>query len=226
MGTSIIVVKRLFFVVVFCLLVVGLSGQKYSVESLIQENGGVGWYGEEWDVGIVCLRPDSLFRGRQLSKEELRASRDVFFYGRGDTLYLLYDAADSLQRLSDKQCEWKLRPLTQEERDREREKRIERQVFPEIDRMSVPDSVKIFLDFKPETVLVVDSLFLRQKKPATRAEWAAFVKRETRRRIMEFARTGNLRWDFGLGYLFWDYFDEVFLLVPQDNGNFGLYHIR
>lgn len=95
------------------------------------------------------------------------------------------------------------------------------------DRYTVPDSVRLVLFFDPASGHSVDSALVRTLAPATRGELAAFLRRETLRRSQAFARTKNLRWNFLLPHLLWDYFDEVFLLIPGDDGNrYGLFRIQ
>lgn len=182
--------------------------------------------GEEGS-GWRNLWPDSICCDEPLSRAEFRASRDIFFHGRGDTLFLLADRADILQSFFSDQCHWLLRPLSPQEQRRKREVRRHRAEWPMADRYTVPGSVRLVLFFDPASGHSADSALVRTLAPATRGELAAFLRRETLRRSQAFARTKNLRWNFLLPHLLWAYFDEVFLLIPGDDGNrYGLFRIQ
>lgn len=68
----------------------------------------------EW-IEVVYDGEYALNWRRELTWEEKRSSRDIFFYGRGDTAYVLYDKSDVLQALNQfefdgekiSQCIWR-----------------------------------------------------------------------------------------------------------------------
>lgn len=170
----------------------------------------------------------------ELTREQLRASQDVFFYGRGDTLYLLFDPTDTLQALyaDSIYISWCTRDYFPGEWERERERWLEQRVdfelFSGAMRQMPVDCVywnEPLTPLKTEGTVIVDSAFVYSRKPATRVEFGAFFWREVRRRGKERERTGNWAWSYSAQSPIFGYFDVVYMLIPTSDGRFRLYKI-
>lgn len=160
-------------------------------------------------------------------RELFRESRDIFLHGRGDTVYLLYEAGDVLQSLypgREGVC-WQTRRKTREEMRMERERELFREMSGIPSMMMGGNGITWYWVFQErwEDALVVDSAFVVGVRPVTREEFAAFYYRERRRRDMELARTGDFRWWIVLDCFLSDYFRQGYLLVPTGDGRFSLH---
>lgn len=182
------------------------------------------------EVGNVYVRefPRGRYEGMaaKVSREEFRTSRDIFLHGRGDSVYLLYDVGDALQKLDERGgfC-WMTRRKTVEEKCREEytwQRMRAGVIICFMDESWGERAYTASAWGREEDVPVVDSAFVAGVRPVTREEFAAFYWRERRRRTMEWARTGNFWWKVRQPFFLDDYFERVFLLVPTGDGRFSV----
>ena len=169
---------------------------------------------------------------RELTREEERSSRDIFFYGRSDTAYVLYDKSDALQALHWQfdvhgrilsQCIWRWPKKKQRTQEKgENESVNEGGSVGQI--MYSPRILMFFDGDKPERV--VDSAFVRRVRAITRNELVAFTRREDRRMQERRERTGNVACYVHFNYVLYEYFLVTFLLVPTEDARFTMYRVE
>lgn len=147
----------------------------------------------------------------------VRLSRDSF-YGRGDTLYLMFDASDTLQVKRGTRIEWWLRPLTKEEEDA---------VWKD---QNTDMYLDLMIEFSPHPRyrkrIVLSPGEVKAKAIATREEFMAFYERESRRCDEEYKRTKDRRVPIALGEWPLDYyFKKIFMIELLEDGNYVMYEV-
>ena len=168
----------------------------------------------EWDFGIGWW-------------VDYRACGDEFLEGRGDTLYLLYDRKDSLQRvLGDWEgMEWMRMPF---ERDPETGKPVNELVMETVAGGWVMSWLydvhfNLFFTRGREDAPVEDAAFVTGRRPATREELVAFFNRERERRHEWAECCGNKGIEAVFLVFPWNYFKGVVLVVPEEGGRYRLF---
>ena len=164
---------------------------------------------------------------RELTWEEKRSSRDIFFYDRGDTAYVLYDKADALQVLHWQfdvhgrilsQCVWWWSQQEKKSWENTVNSGFVYQRFAPIELMMFFDGNK------PKRV--VDSAFVRRVRAITRNELVAFTRREDRRMQERWKRTKNVACGVVFDFVLYRYFLATYLLVPTEDGQFTMYRVE
>ena len=152
-------------------------------------------------------------------RREVRQSRDTFYNGR-DTLYLLIDTADSLQRfIPGGMIEWWRRPYTVEELD-----------FLAGLTSQFEQKARSYIDFYYRAWMYVDTERQREERRVighdelrrlcvtSRAEFVAFHNREVAR-LTQRGDAVPIKWGC---WPFEQYFDKVYLLVSREDGLYDL----
>ena len=148
-------------------------------------------------------------------RREVRQSRDTFYNGR-DTLYLLIDTADSLQRFaSNRVLEWWRRPYME----------IELIYFAVLDELMMSEVIP-YIDYHYRMWMYVDTERQRAEKRVidfdelcrlkvtTRAEFVAFHEREVKR-LGQYENPKPIEWAI---WPFNEYFYKVYLIIPRKDG--------
>ena len=152
-------------------------------------------------------------------RREVRQSRDTFYNGR-DTLYLLIDTADSLQRfIPGGMIEWWRRPYTAEELDflAGLTSQFEQKARPYID-FYYRAWMYVDTERQHEERRVIGHDELRRLCVTSRAEFVAFHNREVAR-LTQHGDAVPIKWGC---WPFGQYFDKVYLLVPREDGLYDL----
>lgn len=160
------------------------------------------------------------------TKKDFRASRDIFFYQRGDTAYYLFDPTDTLQRLEDHVAVWRTRPMAGAEREYwEGCTREINNLTSSYNHVLLMDCA-FFMRRDGKTVRRVDRHFVDSVKAITREEYAAFTEREHYRREEARKRRPAMAYMFYFGKGLKSCFDAEFLLVPDKDGTYTLQRIN
>ena len=168
---------------------------------------------------------------RELTREEKRSSRDIFFYGRGDTAYVLYDKSDALQALNQfefdgekiSQCIWRWPKKEQQIQEKGENGNVNED--GDIGLVMYPPRICMFFDGdKPEWV--VDSAFVRRVRAIARDELVAFTRREDYRRQEQWKRTKNAACVVVFDIVLCSYFLVTYLLIPTEDGQFIMYRVK
>ena len=169
---------------------------------------------------------------RELTREEERSSRDIFFYGRSDTAYVLYDKSDALQALHWQfdvhgrilsQCIWRWPKKKQRTQEKGENESVNE--GGSVGQIMYPPRILMFFDGdKPERV--VDSAFVRRVRAITRNELVAFTRREDYRMQEQWKRTKNVACCVVFDTVLRCYFLATYLLVPTEDGRFTMYRVE
>ena len=209
--------KKLVFIIVGILLTGTAFSQGMKMKELkrlqdiILKNGGNLKNEADWAKARIEYNA--------IRREEVRQSCDTFYNGR-DTLYLLIDTADSLQRfIPGGMIEWWRRPYTAEELD------FLAGLISQFEQKARP-----YIDFYYRAWMYVDTERQREERRVighdelrrlcvtSRAEFVAFHNREVAR-LSQHGDAVPIKWGC---WPFEQYFDKVYLLVPREDGLYDL----
>lgn len=154
-------------------------------------------------------------------KKDTRASGDSILLG-GNTLYLIFDKTDSLQVKKKKSIEWWQRPMTEKEKEDQKNPRYADAFDLGKIATYLAQSWKLISkkELSPEEV---EKLTL-----TTRKKLVDFHKRELKRNESRKSEDKHFKryvWDWGSWDLKW-YFDKVYMIEPKADGTFIMYELK